>query len=68
MQNRQTSNEARGETVGGWAVGGRKCTLVGVTTQQGTTENALISEACSPEAAAVYEENVTKTERVFGVI
>jgi len=48
---------------GRWVEG--KCTLVGVTTQQGTTENALIREACSPEAAAVYEEKMSRKLREF---
>lgn len=62
MQNRQTSNETRGKNWsekwvapglvsilrGGWLGG------VGHRTTGETTENALISEACSPEAPAKY--------------
>jgi len=47
----------------GWL--GGKCLRVGVTTQQGTTENALISEACSPEAAALYGEKCHRNWGVF---
>lgn len=64
MQNRQTRNEARGKNWSGkwvapgllrvhrarrWVARGR-----GHRTTEGTTENALISEACSPEAPAKY--------------